>query len=181
MAEAATEVVVIEAIKLLEAGLSVHLCDEVWVVTAPRAAQLARLTASRGLSEAEAVLRIDAQPAQALKIAQADVVIENDGDLETLRIRVQRQWRSLAGSRPAHWALSVEIVRLENLMNRLQTLYDRHPSLTMWAALAVGMVIILLVAARSVGFTAPQWAALIVATVALAGLCAWIIGWEDKE
>ena len=51
----------------------------------------------------------------------------------------------------------------------------------MWAALAVGMVAILVIAARSVGFTAGQWAALIAATVALAGLCAWIISWEDDH
>jgi hypothetical protein len=50
----------------------------------------------------------------------------------------------------------------------------------MWAALAVGMVIILVLAARSVGFTAGQWAALILATVGLAGLCVWIISWEDE-
>ena len=49
----------------------------------------------------------------------------------------------------------------------------------MWAVLSIGMVIILLLAARDVGFTAPQWLALVVATVGLAGLCAWIIGWED--
>ena len=41
------------------------------------------------------------------------------------------------------------------------------------------MVAILLVAARNVGFTASQWAALLTATVALAGLCVWIISWES--
>jgi hypothetical protein len=43
------------------------------------------------------------------------------------------------------------------------------------------MVVILAIAARNVGFTASQWAALIAATVALAGLCAWIIGWESDQ
>ena len=62
VARSTADVVVIEAIKLLEAGLSVRLCDEVWVVIAPRAAQLSRLMESRGLSRDEAVLRIDAQP-----------------------------------------------------------------------------------------------------------------------
>lgn len=55
----------------------------------------------------------------------------------------------------------------------------RHPRLTAWAALALGMVIILVFSARHVGFLAGQWAALIAATVLLAGLCVWIIGWED--
>ena len=66
-------------------------------------------------------------------------------------------------------------------MKTLQTLYDKHPNLILWAALAVGMVIVLLVAARNVGFAAPQWAALVAATVALAGLCVWIISWEDGD
>jgi len=57
----------------------------------------------------------------------------------------------------------------------------RHPRLTAWAVLAVGMVAILIWSARNVGLEALQWAALIVATIALAGLCVWIIGWNDKE
>lgn len=66
-------------------------------------------------------------------------------------------------------------------MKTLSELYQKHPNLVSWAVLAVGMVIVLLLAARQVGFTASQWAALIAATVALAGLCAWIIGWESDD
>jgi len=55
----------------------------------------------------------------------------------------------------------------------------RHPRLLMWAVLAAGMVIILILSARDVGLLPGQWAALIVATILLAGLCVWIIGWED--
>lgn len=91
-------VIVIEAIKLLESGLSLRLCDEVWVVTAPRDAQLKRLMESRGLSHDDAVLRIDAQPSQAMKVAQADVVIDNDGDLGALRQSVERAWRAAVNS-----------------------------------------------------------------------------------
>ena len=57
----------------------------------------------------------------------------------------------------------------------------RHPRLTAWAALAVGMVAILIWSARDVGLEGSQWAALIVATILLAGLCVWIIGWDDQE
>ena len=56
----------------------------------------------------------------------------------------------------------------------------RHPRLTAWAALSVGMVAILIWSARNVGLEALQWAALIVATILLAGLCVWIIGWDDQ-
>ena len=57
----------------------------------------------------------------------------------------------------------------------------RHPRLTAWAALAVGMVAILIWSARDVGLEGLQWAALIGATILLAGLCVWIIGWDDQE
>ena len=55
----------------------------------------------------------------------------------------------------------------------------RHPRLLMWVVLAIGMVIILIWSARDVGLLPGQWAALIVATIFLAGLCVWIISWED--
>jgi hypothetical protein len=51
----------------------------------------------------------------------------------------------------------------------------------MWAVLAVGMVIILIWSARDVGLLAGQWAALIVATILLAGLCVWIITLDEGE
>ncbi len=60
----------------------------------------------------------------------------------------------------------------------MKKLWTDHPILSNWLILAVGFVIILIISARSVGFLPGQWAALIGATVALAGLCAWIISWE---
>lgn len=60
----------------------------------------------------------------------------------------------------------------------MKKLWTDHPILSNWLILAVGMVIILIISARNVGFLPGQWAALIGATVALAGLCAWIISWE---
>lgn len=57
----------------------------------------------------------------------------------------------------------------------------RHPRLAMWAVLAVGMVLILIWSAWDVGLLPGQWAAMIGAVILLAGLCAWIIGWEEGE
>jgi hypothetical protein len=57
----------------------------------------------------------------------------------------------------------------------------RHPQLTAWAVLAVGMVAILIWSAKDVGLEAGQWAALIVTTILLAGVCVWIIGWNGDE
>ena len=65
-------------------------------------------------------------------------------------------------------------------MNQLRKLWHEHPGLASWGLLALGMVVIVVIAARDVGFRPGQWVALIVATVLLAGLCIWIIGWEDK-
>ena len=57
----------------------------------------------------------------------------------------------------------------------------RHPRLVMWVVLAIGMVIILIWSAKDVGLLLGQWAALIVATILLAGLCVWIISWNGEE
>ena len=66
-------------------------------------------------------------------------------------------------------------------MKAIRKLWDDHPNLVSWALLAAGMVIIVVLAAQNVGFKAGQWAALIVATIVLAGLCVWILSWEDHE
>jgi len=66
-------------------------------------------------------------------------------------------------------------------MSFVKRFANQHPRLTAWFALAVGMVIILVWSARDVGLLAGQWAALIAATIGLAGLCIWIIGWEEEE
>jgi len=63
-------------------------------------------------------------------------------------------------------------------MDALKRFWTDHPALSNWTVLAVGMVIILIFSARHVGFEPRQWAALIGATIALAGLCAWILSWE---
>lgn len=96
-------VAVVEAIKLIESGMVRQLCDALWVVTAPRQVQLERLMTFRGLSRAEALLRIDAQPSQALKVAQADVVIDNGGTIEATRCQVERAWTRLVLQRNSSW------------------------------------------------------------------------------
>lgn len=66
-------------------------------------------------------------------------------------------------------------------MDAVKRLWEQHPNLVSWVVLSIGMVAILVWSARDVGFTAGQWAALIVATVLLAALCVWIISWEEEE
>jgi hypothetical protein len=66
-------------------------------------------------------------------------------------------------------------------MSFVRRFLDQHPQLAAWFVLAVGMVAILIWSARDVGLLPHQWAALIVATIGLAGLCIWIIGWEETD
>lgn len=69
----------------------------------------------------------------------------------------------------------------EGLDMSLKNWISRHPQLTAWIVLAIGMVIILVWSAKDVGLEPLQWTALIVATILLAGLCVWIIGWDGEE
>jgi protein-S-isoprenylcysteine O-methyltransferase Ste14 len=65
-------------------------------------------------------------------------------------------------------------------LSTVKEFIGRHPQLTAWFVLAVGMVAILLWSARGVGLLPGQMLALVIATILLAGLCVWIIGWEDE-
>ena len=87
------EVLVIEAIKLLESGLR-NICDEIWVVHAPRATMLERL-AARGLPRAEAELRLGSQATEEEFRSAADVVIENGADRDRTKQQVQAEWARL--------------------------------------------------------------------------------------
>lgn len=66
-------------------------------------------------------------------------------------------------------------------MDKLKALVSRHPNLTAWFVLGLGMVIILLFEARDVGLEPMQWFWLVVVTVLVAGACVWIISWGDDD
>lgn len=58
---------------------------------------------------------------------------------------------------------------------------DSRPRLAAWIFLSLGIVILLLIEARDVGLLIGQWIALIVASILVAGLCIWIVSWEDSD
>lgn len=87
-------IVVIEAIKLLEGDL-VNLVDAVWVVNAKPQTQYRRLVTKRKMTQDDAKQRILAQGSQAEKLKRADVVIENDGDIEKTWKQVQVNWKQI--------------------------------------------------------------------------------------
>jgi dephospho-CoA kinase len=68
--------------------------DVVVVVEAELATRLRRL-ADRGLTDAQARSRIDAQASDEQRRAVADEVVHNDGDREQLAVRVNQLWTRL--------------------------------------------------------------------------------------
>lgn len=104
VSRAQQQVVVVEAIKLLEGDLA-QAVDEVWVVDASPETQLKRLVERRKMPEAEARQRIAAQNAQSDKLSKAAVVIKNDGNIEETWKQVQTAFnnitRKLNGASPA--------------------------------------------------------------------------------
>jgi len=84
-------VVVVEAIKLIEGGLA-DQCDSVWVAYASPERQIIRLTQKRKMSETLARQRMNAQAPQEKKTARADVVIRNEGSFEDTWSQVMGAW-----------------------------------------------------------------------------------------
>ncbi len=87
----ASRPLVVDALKLVENGLSTY-CDHVWVVTCTPQQQLERLMRRNHLSEADARLRIQAQPSLQPNLQAADVVIDNSGTVEQTRRQVVSAW-----------------------------------------------------------------------------------------
>ncbi len=63
-------------------------------------------------------------------------------------------------------------------MSLFKDFVNKHPQMTAWVVLAIGMVAMLVYSAKDVGLLPTQMGALVVATIVLAGLCVWIINWE---
>ncbi len=89
---ASQEVIIIEAIKLLEGNLHT-LCDTIWVVDVPSDVQIQRLTEKRKMPADEALQRIQAQNAQEQKRAAANVIIKNSGTFEETWKQVVDAWK----------------------------------------------------------------------------------------
>ncbi len=86
LASAGTELAFYDVPLLFERGLEREL-DCVVVVHVPPAVQLARLEARDGIGPAEARARLDAQMPIDEKARRADVLVENTGDVASLRAR----------------------------------------------------------------------------------------------
>jgi hypothetical protein len=75
----------------------------------------------------------------------------------------------------------VDRLKTTPVIGPLVSFADQRPRLAAWIVLSLGIVILLLIEARDVGLLIGQWIALIVASVLVAGLCIWIVTWEDSD
>ena len=66
-------------------------------------------------------------------------------------------------------------------METLKKTVSSHPNLSAWFVLALGMVLILIYEARSVGLQTMQWFWLILITILVAGASIWIVSWGDND
>jgi dephospho-CoA kinase len=94
IASTSADVVIIEAIKLIESSLA-RKCDTIWVTTCRPEQQIERIMSARGLTRAQARQRVEAQPPQVEKAALADVVVDNAGSLSATREQVEAAWRRM--------------------------------------------------------------------------------------
>lgn len=91
--ESGVKIAVLEAAIMIEAGWT-DMCDELWVTQASEADAIARLQSRNGLTEEQAKQRINAQLSNEERADEADVLLQNTGTIEELRIRVGELWHA---------------------------------------------------------------------------------------
>jgi dephospho-CoA kinase len=107
-AQSESNVVVLEAVKLIESGQA-RGCEAVWCIVSTPEVQWRRLTQKRGLSEEAARARLASQPSRESKRAQLEysapgvplVFIANNSTLEDLERSVESEWRKFLSPPPA--------------------------------------------------------------------------------
>lgn len=87
-------VIVLDVPLLFESGWS-KMVDGIWVVYVEKEIQLSRLMERNQLTRQQAQERVDAQMSLDEKVKQADVVIDNNLDIEHARMQVATAWRLL--------------------------------------------------------------------------------------
>lgn len=87
--------VVVNDVPLLVEGGLTDRYDLVVVVDVDESTQLRRLVQQRGMSEADARARMAVQATREQRLAVADIVIDNSGDLADLDRRVGEAWADL--------------------------------------------------------------------------------------
>lgn len=86
--------IIVDAPLLIEVGLHT-MVDEVWLIAIDRNIQIDRLMKRNGLSNEQALNRINSQTSELEKMKYADKVINNSKGLEWTRRQVEKLWCSL--------------------------------------------------------------------------------------
>jgi dephospho-CoA kinase len=94
LSQSTSPVVVIEAVKLVQSGLSSDV-DALWFVAADPETRLVRLMSRPGMDEAKARARIDAAPSAVPDETHVDVTIDNSGDLAATALAVDEAWHAM--------------------------------------------------------------------------------------
>ncbi|MEU3492712.1 dephospho-CoA kinase [Kitasatospora cineracea] len=94
-AAAGPDAIVVHDVPLLAENGLAPLYDLVVVIDVPDAERLRRLVALRGMAEDEAKARMAAQATREARLAVADLVLDNSGDLARLTARVDELWQQL--------------------------------------------------------------------------------------
>lgn len=85
-------IIVLDVPLLIEAGWT-DIVNEIWVVYVDETTQLSRLQRRNGLTIDEAIARVKSQMPLKNKLRYADVVIDNNGDVENTTVQVTAYWR----------------------------------------------------------------------------------------
>ena len=89
MQELKNNTIVLAIPLLFEANLT-NLVTEIWVVYCDRSSQITRLQQRDRLKRQQAETRIDSQLPLSTKVAQADVVLDNNSNLDTLYQQIDK-------------------------------------------------------------------------------------------
>ncbi len=116
--------IVLEVALLIEAAWT-DLVDQLWVVISPESQVIGRLMDQKGYAESQARARIRSQMPPSQRSKWADVVINNDSDLDSLREEVESLWRNLlAGEADARSASAWKMKWTDEIR---EVLSDRQP------------------------------------------------------
>jgi len=108
---ASQKVIVIEAIKLVEARINTD-CDSLWVVYAPTDIQVKRLVQNRKMNKADAHQRIASQVPQEIHMSAANVVIKNESSFDDTWKQVTQAWARFVPAKETRFAPASQPVKL---------------------------------------------------------------------
>ena len=84
-------IVIVEAAILIEAGWQ-DLFDQIWVVSSNAENVISRLMTRNGLTREESLKRINSQMSLEDRLKYADVIVENNGETNSLSSKIKELW-----------------------------------------------------------------------------------------